>query len=42
MWLWNRWLGQPTKREADKNKSTQTQESTLPSHKKPDVHAHTY
>lgn len=21
MWLWNRWLGQPTKREADKNRA---------------------
>lgn len=25
MWLWNRWLGQPTKRDADKNSQTLTE-----------------
>lgn len=41
MWLWNRWLGQPTKREADKNRTHilphRLVQSPWRPHTKPDV-----
>lgn len=48
MGLWNRWLGQPTKREAYKNRActlTLTQASTVPvvtTYKTRCAHTHSY
>lgn len=47
MWLWNRWLGQPTKREADKNRAhkhthaNRLAQSPQLAHTK-QMHAHTH
>lgn len=46
MWLWNRWLGQPTKREADKNRThkhtpANTGERRLRGDPPTHTHAHT-